>query len=285
MAEPKRISPINDLMFKKLMASVEHKDILSGIIVDVLGIVPEDLKIVSPYSIELCKALVGETDINKLRHTLRDIAATFKSGDYVSELQIRKTRHFHERLAYYPMKRYCENYGDESRITIKHDGERNLYESLRPVYALNILEQSHYDDDDALRVFELYDPVRNKGFGKDILKIGCFELKKVNIETENQKHWCDFFMGREISANAPDYIKKASEVVNFANLGEEERQVAEAIEKASATLQDELDYSYYAGMEKGEEKGILKGASDVLNLLKSGKSLEEIAKNMGIAIP
>jgi hypothetical protein len=36
----------------------------------------------------------------------------------------------------------------------------------------------------------------------------------------------------------PDYIKKASEVVDFANLGEEERQEAEAIEKASATLRE-----------------------------------------------
>jgi predicted transposase/invertase (TIGR01784 family) len=268
-------------MFKKLMASVEHKDILSGIIVDILGIVPEDLTIVNPYSIELCKSLVGETDVNKLRYVLRDIAATFKNGNFVSELQIRKTRHFHERLAYYPMKRYCENYADESRITVGRDGDKNLYESLCPVYALNILEQSHYDDDDALRVFELYDPKRQKSFGKDILKIGCFELKKVNIETENQKHWCDFFMGREISTNAPDYIKKASEVVDFANLGEEERQVAEAIEKASATLQDELDYSYYEGMEKGILKGIAQVAINFLNL---GMSPEQIVAGTGLSL-
>jgi DNA-binding CsgD family transcriptional regulator len=33
------------------------------------------------------------------------------------------------------------------------------------------------------------------------------------------------------------------------------------------------------------EKGILKGASDVLEMIKRGKSVEEIAKNMGISIP
>jgi hypothetical protein len=84
MAESKRISPINDLMFKKLMVSVEHKGILSGIIVDILGIIPEDLTIASPYSLELCKSLVGETYVNKLCYVLRDIAATFKNGNFVS---------------------------------------------------------------------------------------------------------------------------------------------------------------------------------------------------------
>ena len=281
MAEPKRIPPTNDLMFKKLMASEENKDILGGLITDVLGIIPEDLKIISPYSIELCKELLGDEDVNKLRYTLRDIAASFKMGDFVSELQIRKTQHFHERLLYYPLKRFCENYGAKGQVTFGTDGKPNLYSSLRPVFALNILEQSHYDEDnDALRVFELYDPIRHKRFGKDLLKIGCFELNKLNIETTNQKHWRDFFMSKEISKDAPNYIKKANEVIDFVNLGEEERAVAEALEKAGATLQDELDYSYFAGKAEGKTEGML----DVIKMLKQGKSIDEIAIDSGISL-
>jgi hypothetical protein len=277
MPESKRIPPTNDLMFKKLMASEENKDILSGLITDVLGIIPEDLTIISPYSIELCRALLGAEDVNKLRYTLRDVAASFKAGDFVSELQIRKTQHFHERLLYYPLKRFCENYGAEGQVTTGADGKPNLYSSLRPVFALNILEQSHYsEDDDALRVFELYDPIRNKRFGKDLLKIGCFELNKVNIETENQKHWRDFFVSKAISVDAPVYIKKANEVIDFVNLGEEERQVAEALEKAGATLQDELDYSYFSGKAEG--------MLDVLKMLKQGKSIDEIMRDTGLSL-
>jgi hypothetical protein len=272
-------------MFKKLMASEEHKDILGGLIADTLGIIPEDLTIISPYSIELCKELLVVEDVNKLRYTLRDIAATFKTGDFVSELQIRRMQHFHERLLYYPLRRFCDNYGAKGRVTFGADGKPNLYSSLRPVFALNILEQSHYDeDDDALRIFELYDPIRNKRFGKDLLKIGCFELNKVNIETENQKHWRDLFMSKQVGDNAPDYIKKASEVVDFVNLGEEERQVAEALEKAGATLQDELDYSYFSGMADGEKKGKAEGMLDVLKLLKQGKSVDEIMRDKGLSL-
>jgi hypothetical protein len=40
------------------------------LITDVLGIIPEDLTIISPYSIELCRALLGAEDVNKLRYTL-----------------------------------------------------------------------------------------------------------------------------------------------------------------------------------------------------------------------
>jgi len=293
MPEPKRIPPTNDLMFKKLMASEENKDILFGLITDFLGIIPKDLTIISPYSIELCKELLGADDVNKMRYTLRDVAASFKTGDFVSELQIRKTQHFHERLLYYPFRRFCENYGAKGRVTIGADGKPNLYSSLRPVYALNILEQSHYnEDDEALRIFELYDPTRNKRFGKDLLKIGCFELNKVIIETENQEHWRDFFMSKKIKDNAPDYIKKANEVIDFVNLGEEERQVAEALEKAGATLQDELDFSYFSGMAEGEKKGKAEGKSegktegmlDVLKLLKQGKSIDEIMIDKGISL-
>jgi hypothetical protein len=268
-------------MFKKLMASEENKDILGGLITDVLGIIPEDLKIISPYSIELCKELLGAEDVNKLRYTLRDVTASFKMGDFVSELQIRKTQHFHERLLYYPLKRFCDNYGAKGRVTFGADGKPNLYSSLRPVFALNILEQSHYDeDDDALRIFELYDPVRHKRFGKDLLKIGCFELNKVNIESENQKHWRDFFMSKAISDNAPDYIKKANEVIDFVNLGEEEKKVAEALEKAGATLQDELDFSYFSGKAEGETIGML----NVIKMLKQGKSIDEIMMDKGISL-
>ncbi|MCL2153241.1 MAG: hypothetical protein FWH57_09860 [Oscillospiraceae bacterium] len=59
----------------------------------------------------------------------------------------------------------------------------------KPVYSLNILGYNHFDDDDALRIFELHDPERKKRFEKRLLRLGYFELKKPNIETQNQKHW------------------------------------------------------------------------------------------------
>jgi hypothetical protein len=235
----------------------------------------------NPYSIEICRKFLAGEDINELRHTLRDVAASFKTADFITEMQVRKSMHFHERLLYYPLKRFCDNYSAEGRMLLGADGKPNRYSSLRPVYALNFLEVSHYEDDDALRIFLPFDPVRNKGLGKDLLRIGMFELNKSVIETDNQRHWRDFFLGNEIAPTAPDYIKKANAVIDYVNLGEEEMKVADAIEKAGATLQDELDYSYFTGKSEGILEGIAKVALNFLNL---GLSPEQIVAGTGLSL-
>ena len=295
----KKIKPTSDLAFKKTFASEENKDILSGLIKDFFDIVPENLEIANPYSIDICKKFnEGGEDINELRHTLCDITASFKTADFVSELQIKKTRHFSERSLYYPLKRFCDNYNVAGKMKIGTDGKLNRYSSLRPVYALNILDYNHFDeDDDSLRIFELYDPVRNKRFSKELLKIGYFELTKATIETDNQKHWYDFFTSKEISQDAPDYIKKANEVIDFTNLGEEERKVAEALEKAQATIQDELDYSYYEGKTEGKAEGRAEGRAEgkaegllegLLNaakfMLQKGDKPEDVASGLNLSL-
>ncbi len=40
-------------------------------------------------------------------------------------------------------------------------GRYNRYSSLIPVYSLSILGYKHYDDDDSLRIFEMYDMTQN----------------------------------------------------------------------------------------------------------------------------
>ena len=273
----KRISPTGDLAFKKCLASEENKDILGGLINDFFGVVAEDITIINPYSIDICKKFTeGGKDINELRHTLRDVTASFRTADFITELQIRKTLHFDERSLYYTFKRFCENYGVAERMTKGSDGKPNLYSSLRPVYTLNILDYIHYDDEDSLRIFEFCDPVRNKRFGKDLVKMGCFELQKTKIETVNQQHWQDFFAGN-VKPEAPDYIKKANDVIDFMNLGEEERKVAEALEKARATIQDELAYSFYEGKTEGK-------IETAKSMLQDGEKPEKIAKYTGLPL-
>jgi len=90
---------------------------------------------------------------------------------------------------------------------------------LIPVYALNILGDPHFQDNDALRIFELYDPVRSKKYKKELLRIGFFELSKPNIETNNQRYWRDYFLTGEAHPDAPEYIKKASLIIGHAGTG------------------------------------------------------------------
>ena len=237
-----RILPTGDLAFKKVLASEENKDILAGLIWDFFEIKATDIVIEKPYSIAVCKELVENEEITKLRQTLKDVSASFKVADFVSEVQVKKTLYYEERALYYPFERFVQNYSKVESIKIGSDGKPIRYSSLRPIYALNILGYTLFEgDDDTLRIFELYDPKRNKRF-KDLLRIGFFELEKTKIETVNQKHWRDYFNTGEAKPGSPAYIKKASQIIKYVNLSEEERNVLSSIERIEANEQAEREY-------------------------------------------
>jgi predicted transposase/invertase (TIGR01784 family) len=268
-----KISPTGDLAFKKVLASEENKDILGGLIQDFLGITADEIIIENPYSIaSYTEAIKSDEEIAVLRYTLKDIVAVLKKADFISEVQVKKTMYFDERALYYPFERYCQNYNKPNAMTSTAYGKPIRYSSLRPVLALNILGYTHFQDDSALRIFELYDPIRHKSYGKDLIKIGFFELAKTNIETPNQKHWHDYFTTGEVSQDAPEYIQKASRIIDFVNLGKEEKEMALALEKAQAIYDTEIASSFFEGMEAEREtwqgvvaeKDVLIAEKDVL---------------------
>gem|GEM_PF-868792 len=246
-----RISPTGDLAFKKVLASEENKDVLAGLIGDFFNVEVEELAIENPYSIDAYMELIKGEEITVLRNTLKDVAATFKTADFVSECQIKKTRFYTERSLLYPLERFCRNYDKSEHMQIDKSGRPNRYSGMKPVYSLNILGYNHFDDEDALRIFELYDPERNKGFEKCLLRLGYFELKKPNVETQNQKHWHDYFNTGAVSPDAPEYIQKAGRIIDFVNLTEEERTVAKSLERAQADYDLEMYSSYMDGVAAG----------------------------------
>ena len=279
-----RISPTGDLAFKKVLASEENKDILSGLIKDFFEVEVDELTIESPYNIAAYKEVVKDEEVKVLRQTISDVAATFKTADFVSEMQVKKSWFFEERSLLYPLERFCRNYNRAGHMITDAMGRPIRYSSLRPVYSLNILGSSHFDDEDALRILELYDPVRHKHF-KRLLRIGFFELAKPNIETTNQQYWRDYFNTGEVAPEAPDYIKKASSIIELANLTEEERTVARTIERAQAMY----DADMYGSYIEGEEKGVVKGKAEekievAKGMLADGLSPEKIAKYTGLTI-
>jgi predicted transposase/invertase (TIGR01784 family) len=269
-----RISPTEDLAFKKVLASEENKDILGGLIKDFFGMeVSEDeITIEKPYNISFYRELIKNNEVTQLRETVKDISASLKTANFISELQVRKTRFFDERALLYAFERYSQNYNRVDIIKRSEDGKYNKYSSLRPVYALNILGYSHFrEDGDALRIFELYDPKRNKRYTKELLRIGFFELTKENTETENQKHWRDYFTKGAVNGNAPEYIKKASRIIETANLGKEELEMRTLMERA----QDRYDADMYDAFYDGKDEGKYETAQNMLN---DGVSIETIAK-------
>jgi hypothetical protein len=157
------------------------------------------------------------------------------------------------------------------------DGKINRYSSLRPIFSLNILGHTHFQDDDALRIFELYDPAREKRFNKRLIQIGYFELTKRNIGTTNQKHWHVYFTTGEAGPDAPEYIKKASQIIDYVNLGREEKELVEVLEKAQAIYEAEMVSSFIEGKEE-------KAVEVAKAMLKKGLSLEIIVECTGLPL-
>ena len=293
----RQILPTNNLLFKKVLASDANKDILAGLINDFFNVKAEEIVIEAPYSIDLyAEILEDKPGVNKsvLRETIKDVAASFKVADFVSEVQVQHTKFFDERALYYSFSRFCSNYAKPGEMVLDSKGNPILYSSLRPLFALNILGYSHFKgDSDALRIFQLYDPERDRGYNKELLRLGFFELSKTHIETANHKHWYDYFKTGKANSEAPDYIKKASQIIEWNNLEKEERDVLAEIEKAQAILDTQVASSYLIGKEEGKAEGELKGRAEgelkgkkelVRSLFANGVPLDVIAKSSGFSL-
>jgi hypothetical protein len=263
------VSPTNDLAFKKTFTEECNKDVLHGLICDFFDFQPaltlDDISITSPYNIkayeEDLRRVKDNEEINEetretLRQTIHDITADIKSAGFGAELQIRKGIYFSARSIYLACSRFCANYNVPGKIIYGSDGKPIRYSSLKPVYMLNILGYGHFqEDDDALRVFTLYDSKRLKAFEREYITIAYFELMKDNIETPNQKHWRAFFRTGKAADNAPEYIKKAARVIDKVNFTQEERDMINYYELAEDIRADEN----YAAELEGEARGITIG--------------------------
>ena len=283
-----RISATSDLAFKKVLGSEENKDILAGFIKDFFEVEAEEIVIEKPYSVTICKEYMQQEEISRLRETLKDVAASFRTADFISELQVKKTSYYEERSLYYPLDRFVQNYSKVERMKTDSEGRPIRYSSLRPIYAMNILGYKLFEkDEDALRIFELYDPKRKKEFVNRLLRIGYFELSKANIETTNQEHWRDYYNTGKVSESAPAYIKKASEIIEYINLTEEERTMITTLERLEANEQAERYYHFIEGKAEGiaesEKKAYGEKIEAVKNFIKMGLSDSQISTAMKIS--
>ena len=277
----KYVNPTNDLAFKKVLASNEKIHILAGFIKDFYFIEPEGLTIENPYSIKAYKEQIKDEEVFRMRTTISDIAAVMSFADYRSELQLRKENFFSERSLYYPLDKFVSRY----KIV---QSEKSAYARLRPVYSMNILGYNHFtEDENALRIFQLYDPVRNKNFSKNLLNLGYFELLKPNVETENQQQWQNYFLQKPLSSTAPEYIKEALWIIEMANMDEEEIKMITDAEYYKSIYDNQMDYATEEGLKRGMEKGVEKGLKEATliiarKLLQRNRPIDEIIEDTGL---
>ena len=267
----------NDLLFKKTFTSEGSQDILKNFVEDLTGQSFESVEPVNTYDFyyKETKDNLDKIIARKVGYTEVDVRAKTSDGSQVTiEMQVANQEHFKKRCLYYAFKTYVRKY-DEAEDPESSD----RFGKLRPVYSINITDFDVFDQAKAFQSFALTDKIKlSEVFrreGKEIdwledIHISFLSLKNNELPDEDDYprtkqlgYWQMFFRGEELPKEAPDYIKRAEKLIDYSNLGSEEKKLVQTISKAQADYLEQLAYAEKKGIEKGivqgREEGIEKG--------------------------
>ncbi|MBO1305410.1 Rpn family recombination-promoting nuclease/putative transposase [Enterococcus sp. 669A] len=277
-----KITPTNDLLFRKLMTSQDSGHILKAFVRDILGKEFKTLKPRETYHIDSYKKSLKKT---KLLRTEVDVLAVAEDGTQVTiEMLVHPHYFFEERAVFYLSKVYASPYGDKKAKTYI---KKNNYSALCPVYGINILGFDLFEvDDDAIQTFSLrndktYKPFLNKRKQR-ILTLCFFSLTNVNIEQSSAAyHWQRFFNTGEVSVEAPDYLKDAQRITDYHSMERDEQAMTMRVDKAQAIKDAEIAYAWEDGLEEGADR---KTVEIALNMLEKGLPLDVITDVTGLTV-
>jgi predicted transposase/invertase (TIGR01784 family) len=173
-------------------------------------------------------------------------------------------------------------------------GKDKSYNDLKQAYQITILaNERFFGDDIPLHTFEYYDPAHGVSLnGRS--RIITLELSKLDKVVEKPvkdmstpELWGVFFGYVQDKAKRgiineilelEEGIAMASEVLMTISRDEVERARLESELKYELDTQSNLTYAKQEGMQEGERKG----KQEIINLLKSGKSPEEIIRDFDV---
>jgi len=170
-------------------------------------------------------------------------------------------------------------------------GTGKNYNNLKQAYQITILAKGKFfEDEEFYHSLEYYDPVRKVSL-KGRTRIITLELSKLEEIVEKpeeemnfQEHWAVFFryltdkskrdkINKIIQLNKG--IAMASEALTTITEDEKARFRKLSEEKYELDRQNDL----FTAEQKGIQEGIQKGEQKIIDMLKSGKSPEEILKD------
>jgi len=176
-------------------------------------------------------------------------------------------------------------------------GTEKSYDHLKRAYQIAILvTEKFFPDDDFFHSFEYYDPARRVSLNGrtriHTLELSKLEavVKKPTEEMNSQELWAVYF--RYLKDNSKrakinqivaqeEGIAMASEVLLTISRDEIERARLMSEEKNQLDYQSGMVHAKLEGRKEGEKRGIKKGENNIINLLKSGKSPEEVIREYG----
>ena len=277
--------PIYDLPFKK--SSPQHLDITQGFIQDFFGFRPKlsDIIIANPYSSDYLPPpntgnvwqSGGEVPL-QLREVAHDVSLVIVDvADVVIEMQISRQLDFVKRALMYWAVSYFSNYGTEANTP---------FNPLRPVWAMNILDASAFNDNKAYRMLEIKDAESNDPLHPKYMQFGFFELRKPTADPRLLA-WQRFILTGHLDSDAPKYLQSAAKLLSFGNLTAREQQMFTAEQKAIDSYRNSLAAGKAEGQALGEALGEARGAALMAHqiarqMVKDGLPADLIAKYSGL---
>ncbi|PRX30360.1 putative transposase/invertase (TIGR01784 family) [Orenia metallireducens] len=268
-----RLNPRVDFAFKKLFGSEENKDILISFINSVLDQDEPitDLILKNPYDAKNFKN-------DKL--SILDVKAVDTKGVWYNiEMQITDQDYYDKRALYYWARLY----------TGQLESGAN-YDKLEKTIVINVLNFNCLEEDDYHNIYQLLNR-ESKEELIDHLEIHFIELEKYNKDLSEVQtaldRWTEFLKRADkydkdkIPTQLAELasIEKAIKVLDTIGLTKEEREAYEARLKWLRDEEMALKKAERKGMEKGMEKGREEERKQlIINMLKNGISVEEIAK-------
>ncbi len=269
------LDPRNDIAFKKIFGSDEHKNITISFLNSVLELTGEQ-------AIESINFLNNEQIPQRTgkKENILDIACVDQAGNsYIIELQIASERNFDKRIVFYSAKSYS--------IQLEKGED---YRKLMPVIAVSVLDFVLFDKKKNYRSIhrildeETYEnDLRELAFA--FIELPKFNKKEHELVTAADK-WIYFI--KEIrkqtkipSALAHDEFEEACQAINRLTWPSHELDIYEKEAIKASVYHSTLETKYEEGREEGREE---KQTEIARNLLKCDIRLEIIAESTGLSL-
>lgn len=290
MALSKFLDPKNDIAFRKIFGSEEHKDILIHFINDIL-----ELEGISQIEEVEFLSTIQNPDIAAKKQSIVDVLCRDISGtQIIVEMQVAPTKGFEKRAQYYAAKAY-------SRQLNKGQEEDGLYENLKEVIFIAIADYVVFPDkaefksdhvilDKSTHEHDLQD------FSFTFIELPKFKKTKIEELDTILDKWCYFFKyaaktsESDMAKIASSYktIGDAYEVVNQYNWNEQQLIAYEQEKKRVWDNIAALNYQLDKAEAKGLAQGVVKGEANktieiAKNMLSKKYSISDISSITGLS--
>ena len=283
MTLSKFLDPKNDVAFKRLFGSEDHKDILIHFINDILELKDnnqiEDVEFLLP---------IQNLEIASKKQSIVDVLCKDKNDvQIIVEMQVSPTRGFEKRAQYYAAKAYSRQL---------NSGAEEKYINLKEIIFIAIADHKLFPEKKAYKSNHIILDKKSyehdlKDFSFTFIELPKFKKEKIEELKDITEKWIYFFKYAQKTSEgdlkrligSDIVIKTAYEALNRFNWNENELIQYDQSEKRLRDYIASMDYQYDKGIQKGiaqgREEGIEKGIQKGMQKGIENEKLQT-AKNM-----